>query len=144
MQKPNVVPVVGRDIGQMIANVQCLLPDRLHQNQTRTARMATRQQPTNQANQVGVCFVLNEHRDDPDTSANILGQNVPLPTDATAQIPLTPTASAADIKNTASFNERATDDDEIWATEADHRTGWNKKAQERNVSWYAVWNCFAR
>ena len=94
------------------------------QNQTRTARTATRQQLTNQANQAGVCFVLNEYSDDPDKSAYTVGQNVPLPSEGTEQIPLTPTASAAvETKN----NDRAMDDiDEIWATEADHRTGWNK------------------
>ena len=98
------------------------------QNQTRTARMATRQQLTNQANQAGMCFVLNEYSDNPDTSAYMVGQNVPLPTEATEHIPLTPTASAAvDIKDTATFNDHAMDDnDETWATEADHRTGWNK------------------
>ena len=39
------------------------------QNQTRTVRMATRRHLTNRANQAGVCFVLNEYCDDPDTSA---------------------------------------------------------------------------
>ena len=94
------------------------------QNQTRTARTATRQQLTNQANQAGVCFVLNEYSDDPDTPAYTVGQNVHLPSEGTEQIPLTPTASAAvETKN----NDRAMDDnDEIWATEGDHRTGWNK------------------
>ena len=73
-------------------------------------------------------FVLNEFSDDPDTSASLVDQNVPVPTEATEQIPLTPTASATvDIKNTAAFKDRAMDDnDEIWATEADHRTGWNR------------------
>ena len=98
------------------------------QNQTRTARMATRQQLTDRANQIGVCFVLHEYSDDPDASAHMVGQNVLLPTEATEQIPLTPTASAAvDIKNTATFDVRAMDDDdEPWASETDHRTGWNK------------------
>ena len=98
------------------------------QNQTRTARVATRQQHTNQASQAGVCFVLNEYSDDPNTSAYMVGHYVSLPTEATEQIPLTPTASAAfDIKNTATFNDRAMDDNnEKRATEADHRTGWNK------------------
>ena len=70
-----------------------------------------------------MCFVLNENSDDPDTSACMVGQNVPLPTEATP-----PTASAAvDIKNTATVNDRAMDGNgEIWATEADHRTGWKK------------------
>ena len=39
------------------------------QNQTRTARMAKRQQLTDRANQTAVCFGLNEYSDDPDTSA---------------------------------------------------------------------------
>ena len=58
----------------------------------------------------------------------MVGQNVPQPREATEQIPLTPTDSAAvDIKNTATFNDRVMDDnDEPWATETDHRTGWNK------------------
>ena len=116
------------------------------QDQTRAARMATRQQLSNQANQVGVCFVLNQYSGDPDTSADMVGRNVPLPTEPTEQIPLTPTASAAvNIKNTATFDVRVMDDnDEPWATEADHRTGWNKNVQDWNVSWNAVWNCFAR
>ena len=54
----------------------------------------------------------------------MVGQNVLLPTEASEQRSLTPTASAAvDIKNTPNFNDRAMDDnDELWATEADHRT----------------------
>ena len=76
----------------------------------------------------------------------MVDQNVPLPTEPTEQMPLTPTASAAvDIKNTATFNDRAMhDNDEPWATEADHRTSWNKYVQERDVSRHVVWNCFAR
>ena len=94
----------------MIANVQCLFPDRLHQNQTRTARMATRQHLSNQANQAGVCFVLNEYSDDPDTSAFLVGQHVPSLTEPTDQIPLTPTAAAAvDVNNTATFDVPAMD-----------------------------------
>ena len=58
----------------------------------------------------------------------MVGQNVPLPTETTEQVPLTPTASAAvDTKDTATFNTRVMDDnDEVWAIEADHRTGCNK------------------
>ena len=84
--------------------------------------------------------VHNEYSDDPDTS-----KNVPLPTEATEQIHLTPTASAAvDTKNEVNFNDHVmNDNDEPWATVAHHRTGWNKTFK-RNVSWYAVWNCFAR
>ena len=98
------------------------------QNQTRTVRTATRQQLTNRANQAGVCFVLNEYSEDPDTSAFVVGHHVPQPTETTEQIPLTPTASAAvDMMSTANFNGRVTnDDDEPLASEADHRTGWNE------------------
>ena len=40
---------------------------------------------------------------------------------------MTPAASAVDTKDTVTFNPRVMDDnDEIWAIEADHRTGWNK------------------
>ena len=98
------------------------------QKQTRTARMATQQQLTNQAKQPGVCFVHNGYSDDPDTSAFLVCQSVPLSTEATEQIPLAPTASAAaDIENTATFNDRAMDDNDVmWATEPHQRTGWNK------------------
>ena len=69
-------------------------------------------------------FPTKRYNDDP-YIAKLVGQNR---TEATEQIPLTPTASAAiDIKNTATFDDRAMDDnDEPWATEADNRTGWNK------------------
>ena len=98
-------------------------------NQTRTARMATRQHLSNQANQVGACFVLNDYSGDPDTSAYMVGQNVPLPTEPTEQTPLTPTASVAvDIKKAGTFDAHATDDnDEPRASETDHKTGWNKE-----------------
>ena len=58
----------------------------------------------------------------------MVGQHVPLPTETTEQVPLTLTGSAAvDTKDTATFNARVMDDnDEIWAIEAEHRTGWNK------------------
>ena len=54
-------------------------------------------------------------------------QNVLLPPEATEHIPLTPTASAAvDTQSTVNFNHRVmNDNDESWAAEADHRTGWN-------------------
>ena len=48
-KKTNVELVVERDTGQTIANAQCLHPARLHKNQTRTARMSTRQHLTTQA-----------------------------------------------------------------------------------------------
>ena len=70
------------------------LPSSSTQNQTRTARMAIQQHLSNQQNQDGVCFVLNNYSDDADTSAHMVGQNVPLPTDSAKQTPLTPTASA--------------------------------------------------
>ena len=62
------------------------------QNQIRTARVTTPQHLSNQANQVGMSFVLNDDSDDPDTSAYIVGQNVPLPTESARQTLLTPTA----------------------------------------------------
>ena len=113
----------------MITNVQCLCPALLHK--IRHVQLVWRHDnnlPSKQANQAGVCFVLNKNSDDPDTSTYMVGQNVPLPTETTEQIPLTPTATAAvDTKNTATFNDRAMDDnDEPCATEADHRAGWNK------------------
>ena len=90
--------------------------------------MATRQQLTDRVNQTVVCFVLDEYSDDPDISAYMVGQNVPLPPEATEHIPFTPTASAAVYtKNGVNFNDRVmNDNDEPWATEADHRTSWNE------------------
>ena len=118
------------------------------QNQTPIARIATRQQLTNQANQIGVGFVRSRriYSDDPDTSACMVGQNVLLPTETTEQIPLTPTASAAvDIKNTATFKDRAMDDnDEMWATEADHRTGWSKMFKSGTYRGVYCMDFFAR
>ena len=98
-------------------------------NQTRTARMAARQHLSNQSNQVGVCFVLNDNSDDTDTSSNMVGINVPEPTESSKQTLLTPTASAAvDIKNGGIFDDHAMDDnDEPSLSETDHRTGWNKE-----------------
>ena len=106
--------------------------------------MATRQQLTDRAKQIGACFVLNEYSDDLDTSACMVGQHVPLP-GATEHLPLTPTASATvDTKDTATFDARAMDDnDEIWTIQADHRTGWNKtfKSGERIVAFCMVLFC---
>ena len=98
------------------------------QDQTRTARVATRPQLTDRANQLAACFVLDEYSDDPDTSARVVGQHVPLVGEATEQVPFTPTASATvNTKDTATFDARVMDDnDEIWTIEVDHRTGWNK------------------
>ena len=120
--------MVERDIGQTIANVQCLLPARQHK--IRHVQLVWRHDnnQSNQANQVGARFVLNAYSDDPDTSACMVGLNIPLPTETTEQIPLTPTASATvDTKDPATSDTRVMDDnDEIWTIEADHRTGWHK------------------
>ena len=59
-------------------------------------------------------FVLNEYSDDPDTSAYMVGLNIPLPTETTEQIVLTPTSAAVDTKDRATFKVRVMDDnDEI-------------------------------
>ena len=50
------------------------------QNQTRTARLATRQQLASQPNQFGVCFVLNEYSDDLDTASAAVSRTHPLST----------------------------------------------------------------
>ena len=66
----------------------------------------------------------------------MVGQNVLLPTEATQQIPLDSDGFRRHrhSEHTATFNDRAMDDnDEPWATEADHRTGWNR----------TLWNCSA-
>ena len=64
------------------------------QNRTRTARMTTQQHLSNQANKVGMCFVLNDYSDETDKSAYMVGQNVPLPTKPAGQTLLTPIAPA--------------------------------------------------
>ena len=102
------------------------------QNQTRTARMTTQQHLCNQAKQVGMCFVLKDYINDSDTSAYMVGQNVPLPTESARQTLLTPiTASAAsaavDTKKGGILSVHAMDDDdEPWLSETDQETGWNK------------------
>ena len=69
--------------------------------------MATRQHLPNQAIQVGLCFVLNDYSDDPDTSVKMVGQNIALPTESAKQTPMTPTASAAvNIKKGGIFDGR--------------------------------------
>ena len=128
MQKPSVVLVAERDSGPMIANVQCLLPARLRK--TKHVQLLWRHDnifPTKRTRSECVSFSTNTMTI-PIHPQFMVGQNVPLPTEAIEQMPLTPTASAdVDMKNTATCNVRATDDnDEPWATEADHRTGWNK------------------
>ena len=113
-------------------------------NQARTARMATRQHVTDRANQAGACFVLIECSDDPDTSAFLVGQHVPLLGEATEQVPLTPTASATvDTKDTATFDACVMDNnDEMWTIEADHRTGWNKTFESGTYRGMLCWFFF--
>ena len=116
----------------MIANVQLSPSSLSSQNQTRTARMTTQQHLSNQAKQVGMGFVLNDYSDDPDTSAYMVGQNVPLPTESARQTLLTPIASAApagaDTNKGGIFDVHAMDDnDEPWLSQTDHKTGWNKE-----------------
>ena len=77
-------------------------------------------------------FVLNDYRVDPDTSANMVGQNVPRPTESAKQTLWTSIASAAsaavDTKKRGIFDVHAMDDnDEPWLSETDHRSGWNKE-----------------
>ena len=116
----------------MIANVQLSPSSSSSQTQTRTARMTTQQHLSNQAKQVGKCFVLNDYSDDPDTSAYMVGENVPLPTESARQTLLTPIASAApagaDTKKGGIFDVHAMDDnEEPWLSQTDHKTGWNKE-----------------
>ena len=105
------------------------------QDHTRTARVATRPQLADRANQLAACFVLDEYSDDPDTSARMVGEHVPLVGEATEQVPLTPTASATvDTKDTATFDARVMDDnDEIWTIEVDHN-GIQRSRAERIVA----------
>ena len=77
-----------------------------------------------------MCFVLNDYSGDPDTSACMVGQNVPLPTESARQTLLTPTASAAsaavNTKKGGIFDVHAMDDNgEPWLSETDHKTGWH-------------------
>ena len=113
------------NMGHMISNVQCL-PARLRK--IRHVKIVCRHDNIFPTKRIRLCFVLNDCSDDPDTSAYVVGLIVPLPKEPAKQTSLSPTASAAvDIKNTATFNDHAMDDnDEISATEADHKTGWNK------------------
>ena len=102
----------------MIANARCLLPARLRK--TRREQLVWQHDSvfTKKESKNGICFVLNEYSDDPDTSAYMVGQNEPLPMERTEQVSLTPTASATtDIQNTATFSGRAVENnDETWAT----------------------------
>ena len=88
---------------------------------TRTARVTTQQHLSNQAKQDGMCFVFS---DDPDTSAYMVCQNVPL-TESARQLLLTPIASAApaavDTRKGSIFDVHAMGDkDEPWLSETDH------------------------
>ena len=78
-----------------------------------------------------MCFVLNDYSDDPDSSAFMVGQNVPLPTELARQTPLTPIGSSAsavvDTQQGGIFDAHAMDDtDEPWLSVTEHQTGWNK------------------
>ena len=103
----------------MIEKVQCLLPARLQRHDNISPAKRIRPKCVSFLTNT-VTILIHPH-------TWWVSQNVLLPTEQAEQIPLTPTASAPfDIKNTATFNHRAMDDnDEPWATEADHRTGWN-------------------
>ena len=79
-----------------------------------------------------MCFVLNDYSDDLDSSAFMVGEHVPLPTESSNQTLLTPIASAAaasvDTKKGGIFDVHAMDDnDEPWLSETDHKTDWNKE-----------------
>ena len=94
--------------------------------------MTRQQHLSHQAKQVGMCFVLNDYSDDPDTSACMVGQNVPIPTESARQTLLTPIASATsadvDTKKGGIFDVHAIDcNDEPWLSETDHKSGWNKE-----------------
>ena len=66
-----------------------------------------------QTSQVGVCFILNDYSDDPDTSAFMVGQNVPVPTESAKQTLLNSTASAAvDTKKGGIFDVHLMDDND--------------------------------
>ena len=65
------------------------------QNQSRTARMTILQRLSNQTKQIDVYFVLNDYSDDPDTSAFVVGQDVPLPKESARQTPFASDASTA-------------------------------------------------
>ena len=102
------------------------------QNQTRTARITTQQHLSNQAKKVGMCFVLNDYSDDPNTSAYMVGRNVPLARESAGQTLLTPMAPAApaavDTKKGGIFDIHDMDDnDEPWLSETDQKSGWDKE-----------------
>ena len=96
-----------------------------------------------------MCLVLNDYSDDPDTSAYMAGQNVLRPAESARQTLLTPTACAAsaavDTKKGGIFDVHAMDDNDEPMVERDRsQDRLEQRAQERNVPWYAVWNCFAK
>ena len=74
-EKLNVVLVVEKDIGRMIASGAMSPSSSSSQNRTRTARMTTQQHLSSQAKKVTMCFILNDYSDDPDTSVYMVGQN---------------------------------------------------------------------
>ena len=104
------------------------------QSQTRTARMTTQQHLSNKTKKIGMYFVLSDYSDEPDSSANMVGQNVPLPKESAGQTLLTPIAPVAsatvDTKKGGIFDVHAMDDDdEAWSSETDHNSGWNKESK---------------
>ena len=112
-------------------------------NLTRTGRMSTPQHLFNQASQVGACFVLNDYSGDPDTSAFVVGQHVPVPTEPNEQTPWTPTASAAvDPKKAGTFDVHAMDDhEELCVCETAHGTVWNCEQNTHSNSMYRRAQC---
>ena len=91
--------------------MSCLLPDCLRK--IRHVKLVCRHDNIFPTKRIWLCFVLNDCSDDPGTSAFMVGLIVPLPKEPAKQTSLSPTASAAvDIKNTATFNDHAMDDNE--------------------------------
>ena len=113
------------------------------QNQTRTARMATRQHLTNQANQIGACFVLNEYSDDPDTSA-YYGWSKRTSADRSARTDTFDSDSFRRSRHQEHSHLSRSHHGRQRRTMGDRSQSQEQNVQERNVSWYAVWNCFAR
>ena len=114
------------------------------QSQTRTARMTTQQHLSNKTKKIGI---LSDYSDEPDTSANMVGQNVPLQNESagpTLLTPIAPVASATeDTKKGGIFDVHAMDDDdEAWSSETDHNSGWNKESKSgayRGMLYGIVW-----
>ena len=84
-EQSSVVVVVERDVGQTIANAQCLLPARLHK--IRHAQLVWRHDNIFLTKRIrSECVLISTTTcDDPDTSACMVGQNVHLPTEPAKQ-----------------------------------------------------------